>query len=147
VAWPVPSAFVRRIAELLLVLGGLVSATACGGNGAGGRPSSASAVEPKVLGRTYERPSVDGIVRRDGVAVAGAQVSLEGVGRSTVTDASGSYRFEAVAAGTYRLVVSDAGDDTPVCASSGACVTAESARHAATTVVVVDQPMHVDVDL
>lgn len=105
------------------------------------------AAEPSVLGRTYERPSVTGTVRRDGVAVAGARVSLGEGGPSTATDASGAYRFEGVDAGAYRLVVVDGGDDAPLCTADGTCITTQSARHAAVDVVVGDEPVVADIDL
>lgn len=88
-----------------------------------------------------------GVVRRDGAVVVGARVSLGESGRATVSDASGSYRFEAVEPGSYRLVVRDDGDDSPVCEADGTCITAESARHAAVDVVVGDEPVVADVDL
>ena len=100
-----------------------------------------------MLGRSFDRPTVSGVVYRAGVAVAGARVSLGEAGPSTVTDATGSYRFEGVEAGSYRLVVLDGGDSSPVCATDGACITARSARHAALDVVVDDQPVVADVDL
>lgn len=136
---PVPSAFVRRLAALaVLAVPALVLGSSCRGGSAEGT---------RVLGRTVEQPSVAGVVRRNGAPVAGARVSLDGVGQTTVTDASGSYRLEAVEPGSYRLVVLHGGDDTPVCGGDGTCITAQSARHGAVDVVVGDEPVEADIDL
>ena len=136
----VPSAFVFRSHVRLRSVALIVSllAISCG---------DGSPVEPSVLGRAYERASVGGVVRRDGAAVAGARVTLGEGGRSTVTDASGAYRFEGVEPGTYRVVALDGGDSAVVCPNADACITARSARHATVEVVVAGEPVVTDIDL
>ena len=129
----------RRSAALALV-GVLLVAGAC---------AHGSSADTDVLGRTYDRSSVEGVVRRAGAVVAGAEVVLGVSGRATVTDASGLYRFDEVDAGTYRLTATDPGDDSPVCEVDGTCITRRSARHATVDVVVGEGagPVRADVDL
>lgn len=110
----------RRVLPWLCVLG----LVACGRTPA----------EVKVLGRDEGRATVSGVVRRAGVPVSGAQVRVGG--RAVATDASGAFRVEGVVPGSHRLEAQDPGDDAPVCAPDGTCVSSRSAAQAAVTVVV-----------
>lgn len=132
----VPSVFVFRLRAVALIASLL--AISCG---------DGSSAEPSVLGRTFERTSIEGVVRRDGAPVTGAQVSLGEGGRSTATDASGAYRFEGVEPGLYRVVALDLGDSAVVCPNPDACITARSARHATVDIVVGAEPVVADIDL
>lgn len=100
-----------------------------------------------MLGHTFERASVSGVVRREGAPLAGARVLLGEDGRSTVTDAAGSFRFDQVEPGSYRLVALDTGDSSVVCSGDDACITARAARHATVEVHVATEPVVVDVVL
>ncbi len=103
--------------------------------------------EVKILSEQERRGAVSGIVRRAGVPVPGAQVRV--AGRSVTTDAAGAYRVESVVPGTHRLEARDPGDDTPMCAPDGTCVSGRSVAEAAVTVVVPPEggDVRADVDL
>ena len=103
-----------------------------------GQPAAAASAVPQ-LG------TIHGVVTRGGQRVAGARVTLvaaDGTERLTTTDASGSYRFAAVAAGAYEVVVYAESGAT---CDSGGCISASWAERAEVTLA-AGETRQLDID-